>query len=52
MTSYTMKSWQLGQLSFNFIARKVLPYLGSIGLSAQAVAAITADNPRRYFGGQ
>jgi len=35
-----------------FITRKVLPYMGSIGLSTQAVAAITVDNPWRYFGGE
>ena len=35
-----------------FITRKVLPYMGSIGVSTQAVAAITVDNPRRYFGGE
>lgn len=34
-----------------FSTRKVVPYLKHIGVSDQAIRAMTVENPRRFFGG-
>jgi predicted metal-dependent phosphotriesterase family hydrolase len=32
-----------------FITRKAIPYLKEIGVTDQAIRAITVDNPRQFF---
>lgn len=34
-----------------FNTRKVIPYMKQIGVTEQAIRAITVENPRRFFGG-
>jgi hypothetical protein len=34
-----------------FNKRKTIPYLKQVGDSGSAIDAITADHPRRFFGG-
>lgn len=36
----------------SFTTRRLIPYLGEIGVSATHIRALTTGNPRRFFGGE
>ncbi|HEY6925125.1 MAG TPA: hypothetical protein VI653_16740, partial [Steroidobacteraceae bacterium] len=52
---FLSNDWELERDAINpdgllFNTRKTLPYLRQLGVSEQAINAITVDNPKRFFG--